>query len=115
MTSSISSSSSVISCAFPPVTSSIHSVMSDLLWVIGVGVIDPWMNLVFTMFPLNFFTVIRWFIILAAMHQSPQLFLFPLHILTAVLGLLLVAVWFLLLLCVYIFFLCVAIHLPEGT
>ena len=25
--------------------------MSDRLWVIGVGVIDPWMNLVITMFP----------------------------------------------------------------
>ena len=61
--------------------------------MIGVGVIDPWMNLVFTVFPLCFFTVIRWFIVLAAMHQSPQLFLSPTH-LTAVLVLLLVAVWF---------------------
>ena len=74
MTSSISSSSSVISCAFPPVTSSIDSVMSDLLWVIGVGVIDR---------SLSSRQCIR----------APS-FSFPLHILTAVLGLLLVAVWF---------------------
>ena len=89
--------------------------MSDLLWVIGVGVIDPWMNLVFTMFPLCFFTVIRWFIILAAMHQSSQLFLSLTHRhggigIAAGGGMVL-----LLLLCVYIFFLCVAVHLPEGT
>ena len=32
-----------------------------------------------TMFPLCFFTVIRWFIILKAMHQSSQLFLSPTH------------------------------------
>ena len=88
--------------------------MSVLLWVIGVGVIDPWMNLVFTMFPLCFFTVIRWFFILAAMHQSSQLFLSPTHPYGGI-GIAAGVGMVLFVLCVYIFFLCVAVHLPEST
>ena len=72
------------------------------------------MNLVFTVFPLCFFTVIRWFIVLAAMHQCPQLFLSPTHPYGGI-GIAAGGGMVLSLLCVYIFFLCVAIHLPEGT
>ena len=85
-------------------TSSIGSMMSDLLWIAGIPVfslewvMDIGSKFMDHTFPLCFSTIIHWFIILAALFQSSQ-FSFLLHILMTVLGLQLVEVWLFFFIC----------------